>query len=634
MSALLLLRRFFALFLILPFVLFFVLTLGAFRLDATVLEASFYTETLQKLDFYNFLYDVAIPAALDEAKEEGTLDLKQDLPLGVAFTNDEVVDFIERVLPREWVQENLELVIGQAMPYITGDEDDFNITVPVADRVTDAIGVVEEWITDADTYTFLIDDVVAPEVEKNGSLLDDLPYGISLTAGQVIQGVEQVVDKAWLDQRADEVVGEVSTYITGERDSFSVLIPLQDRAEEALSVLQGWFLEALDSGAYDYLLQEQMVPVIRQQLGSAVTLPYGVIVTDDQIVDALAEVLPQEWLAERINDAFDAFGPYLTGREDTFTLSIPLRERVAVSVAGIVAAVDAEYQALFESLPTCTLVQLPGLNLSLDELPECLPLGVGYDQVKALVGLDIVEALTDAVVDQIPDSIAFTEQDLEAAMGDAADLDQARDLLKNGLTFTDEDLRELILEEAGQDELDFFDDVRMALRDGITFTDQDLRDEMGSDSISLDDGRDWIKRVRQFLLVLLVPLVLLMVTIGFLGGRNWWSRLAWAGVPLVLAGAIVAGSLGAAKDILRTFTEDPIQDLEIVQVFIDKLLEVRGELVSTFVDPMLFQGIIALVVGLGMLLVGVFAPVIVCRRAQHVIWPEPDQPPSMQQSSE
>ena len=51
MSALLLFRRFFALLLIVPFVLFFVLTLGAFRLDATVLEASFYTETLQKLDF-------------------------------------------------------------------------------------------------------------------------------------------------------------------------------------------------------------------------------------------------------------------------------------------------------------------------------------------------------------------------------------------------------------------------------------------------------------------------------------------------------------------------------------------------------------------------------------------------------
>ena len=28
------------------------------------------------------------------------MDLEQDLPLGVAFTNDEVVDFIERVLPR------------------------------------------------------------------------------------------------------------------------------------------------------------------------------------------------------------------------------------------------------------------------------------------------------------------------------------------------------------------------------------------------------------------------------------------------------------------------------------------------------------------------------------------------------
>ena len=334
------------------------------------------------------------------------------------------------------MQENVELVIGQAVPYITGDEEDFNITVPVADRVTDAIGVAEERITDADTYTFLIDDVVAPGVEKNGRLLNDLPYGISLTAGQVVDGVRTVVSQACLDQRVDEVVDEVTPYVTGERDSFSVPIALQDRAEEALPVLQGWLLDALNSGAYDYLLQEQTAPVIRQQLGGQAALPYGVTVTDDQIVDALAEALPQEWVAERSNDAFDAFGRCLTGREDTFALSIPLRERVAASVGGIVATEDAEYQALFESLPTCTLAQLPGLNLSLDELPECLPPGVGYDQVKALVGLDVVESLTDAVVDQLPDSIVFTERDLEAAVGDAADLDQARDLLKNGPTIT------------------------------------------------------------------------------------------------------------------------------------------------------------------------------------------------------
>ncbi len=607
---LILLRRFAALFLILPFVLFFILTLAAFRVDATLLDADFYADTLQKLNFYNFLYDQGVPAALEEAE----FDLEKDLPLGLSFTTNEVVSSLKRVLPPEWAQANVESAIAQAVPYFTGDEERFSVTVKLDERVASAIEVAEEWIRDADTYTFLIDEVVEPEVVKNRGLLNNLPYGLSLTPRKIVAGVVEVVPQQWLDQRVGEVVDEVTPYIIGKRDSFSVLIPLQDRADAALPVLEGWLLEALESGAYDYLLQEQMAPTVRRLLGDRVELPFGVTVTGDEIVETLALALPPDWVADRVTDAIDAFGPYLTGRQDSFTISIPLQERARVAVGGLADTVSAKYETLFDSLPTCSLSQLPGLRLSLDELPECRPPGASFAVVAGLVGLDVSDVLNESVVEGLPADIKFTQVDLEAAVGNAVDLKQVRGYLKNGLVFTDRDLRKLVLERAGQEELDLFDEVREALRDGITFTDQDLRKELGSDVDVLDQVRDRIGQASSFLLVLLAPLAVLILLSGFLGGRTWWSRLAWAGVPLFLSGVVVAGGIGAVIAAVKTFTDDPIRELEFSQVIIDKLLEVRVELIDLFLRPVLLQGVLALSVGLAMVLMGVFAPVLLRRR--------------------
>ena len=630
---LILLRRFLALVLVLVFLLLFVLTLLAFRINDTVLEADFYTDTLRELDFYNFLYDDAIPAALDDAKEkkergeEGGLDLEEDLPLGLSFTNEEVVSTVKRVLPQDWLQANVEQVIGQAVPYVTGETDSFTITVPLDDRVETAIEVVEEWVRDAETYDYLMEDVVTKALEENRSQFDGLPYGLSLTPERVLEGIREVVPQEWLDQRIEEVVDEVTPYVTGKEEDFSILIPLQDRARAALPVLEGWLLEGLEGDTYDYLLEEQITPVVLSGLGSLVSLPFGITLTDQEVLDALAQVLPREWVQERVSDAFDAFGPYLIGDVDTFTIDIPLRDRMEVAAQTLLDATDAKFREVFDSLPTCTLEQVLGLELSLTDLPECVPPGVSYDALKTLVGLDVLGELEQAIVTQLPESILFTEADLTAAVGNIAELDEARDLLRSGLTFTDEDLRELILEEGdregGQDNLDLFDDARRYLREGITVTEQDLRDEVSDDGADLaalddlDEVRDYISLARSLLWVLPVGLAALLVLIGFLGGRAWRSRLGWAGVPLVVAGGVVAGGLAVGKRLLREFTDDAIkEELDLVEVFIVKLLEVQDKLIDSMLSPMQLQGSIALIVGVAMVAVGLFGPRLSRKRPQ------------------
>ncbi len=594
-------RRVFAFPIVVVFLMLFAIMLVAFRVNSTLLEESFYTDTLLNLDAYNFTYDSALPAALED-QEVNT----EDVGLGISLTHVEIVEYVKRVLSPEWVQQNVEQGVKQLVPYATGQIDEFSITIPLADRVEDAVEVAEELVRDADIYSYLLEEQVRPAMATN-DVLANLPYGITLTPDQIIAGIEQVLPEEWLRQWIEEVLDEVTPYATGKTDDFTILIPLQDRADAALPVLEGWLLTGLDGGTYDYLLEEQIAPTVSGALGPQVRLPFGITITDDEVVDAIGQVLPLRWVSNRISDAFEAMGPYLTGRTDSFIIEIPLRDRVQVAVETLEATTDEKFQTFISSLPVCTLPQLQALELSLESTPECVPPGVTYGLLKTLVGLDIQEQLETLVVEALPEVIEFTDEDLLGLLGPDAPLEQTREQLRNGITFTDQDLRRLVLEQGGQANMDLLDDVRRYLKEGFTFTEQDIKNEIGAaDFDTLDSARGYVDTLRSLLFLLIIVLLAVAAGIGFLGGRNWWSRLGWAGVPLVISGAAVAAALSVGKHLVESVTEGPIQDADILEVLTEKALEFQAELINTFINPLVVQGAIVLVVGTVMVGLGVY----------------------------
>ena len=95
-------RRLLAVFLLPIFLVLFVATLTIFRVNATLLEADFYTGTLERLDVFTFLYDEALPFAI----EDSGIDLA-GLPLGIDLTADAIAGYAARVLPPDWLAENV-----------------------------------------------------------------------------------------------------------------------------------------------------------------------------------------------------------------------------------------------------------------------------------------------------------------------------------------------------------------------------------------------------------------------------------------------------------------------------------------------------------------------------------------------
>lgn len=601
-------RRLFAVLLLPLFLVLFVATLTVFRVNATLLEADFYTSTFERLRVYEFLYDDALPYAI----EESGVDLAS-LPLGLDLTSDGVAGYAARILPPEWLAENIGGAIAQAVPYLTGETASFEITLRLDDRVEAADVVVRDLLRDARIHAYLLDEVVRPRLdESKETLFEELPFNPGLTTDQILDGVRDVVPEEWLKERIEDVLDQVVPYAVGKTGSFAVHIPVQERAEVGLDVVARWLNLSLEGGgAYDYLLEEQIAPIVRASLGSAVALPYGVEVTDEEVIEAMSQVLPTDWVQARVTDAIGAFGPYLTGRIDSFTFAIPLQDRAQLAAEVLVDAVDAKLEAVYTALPVCTIDQLLGLSLSLAELPECRPPLVTYAQLKTLVDLNVVDELAAGIVDRLPNAIEVTERSLLDAFGDApggVSVDGIRGYLRDGFTFTDGDLQGLIEDfDAGDTDVAArFDEYRGYLRDGYTIDESSVVDLLGGNFERFDDARGWVKLGRDLLFLLVVLLGFIALIVGFLGGRRWGTRLVWAGVPVLISGALVGGIFSAAGGPLRTFSDGPIRDIDVTPVLTDKLLDVRDHLTASFVDPIANQGLISAALGLIMIVGGSF----------------------------
>jgi hypothetical protein len=617
------LRRFFALLLIPVFLVLFLATLLVFRVNDTFLEPGFYTETFQDLDLFNFIYDEGIPFALEEAQSSGGFSL-EEIPLGIDISPQGISSDIERVLPPEWLEENVGVVINAAVPYITGEQEEFDVTIELDDRIEAATEVFKELLLNADIHAYLVNEVVKEEIDKS-AVLDQLPLGMTLTSQQVVEGVVKIVPEDWLKDQVAGVIDEVTPYLLGRTDSFFITIPVQERAATGIDVVEGWVLSSLEGeGAYEYLLNEQIAPIVQSSLGSVVELPYGVTFTNAEIVAAISEVLPVEWVTERVQETVAAVGPYIIGRTESFVIVVPLADRATLAASVLVDVADAKFAEIYTALRVCSIEELLSLTLTLDSLPACRPPLISYEQLKGVVGLDVLEQLVAAIVEPLPDSISITDELVFSQLGDNSPvaIDDLREILRDGYTFTEADLESLILTQAsspqaGADNVEMLGNVRLWLRDGFAFDEIQLREEVGRDADFdlFDKVRGWVDLGRGNITYLMVLPGFIALLIGLLGGRRWGSRLAWAGVPVLISGGLAAIAFGPVAAYGFEVIDDLIRGFDANSIFIDKMLDARVAMEATFIEPMASQSATAAAVGLGMVIFGM----ILARRRRHKV---------------
>ena len=291
-----------------------------------------------------------------------------------------------------------------------------SLLVLVAFRVNATVGNPDfyaEQLQQADVYHFIYDDVLPVALEESDVGEDTGGIGVIISPlkPHLSNVVRQTLPPEWLQAQVEHAIDEVVPYVWGETATFRIIIPLKDRVEaggEAIrSVLHRSDVFPVLYGQLIQLITEEIAPT---EDGALAMLA----ISEEEMEVMLRKVVPEDWLLEQIDSAFNEIVPYLTREQAHFTLEIditrPLDELEKV-LADFLSRQEA-YDSLFAEMLA------PAIQQNLGEVIE-LPLGMELtdDEIiataKDMLSLEWYQALVPDLVGQIFAYLRGTQEELE-----------------------------------------------------------------------------------------------------------------------------------------------------------------------------------------------------------------------------
>jgi hypothetical protein len=629
-------RRIIAIPLALVFIILFIALMVVHRTNATVGDPDFYIGRLRQADIYNFAYHEIIPAALEELEidEDGT-----DFPVDVALLKSRIPDMVEDALPPEWLQAQLEQSLKQVIPYVVGDTDDFTITIPLKERVEAIVEAVQDTLHDDEFYSDLYEQGIDFAVDKYTEMEEDLPSFLALSDAEVASTLQTILPREWILEQIDAALDEVLPYFTSEEEHFLLELDISERLDALEDALTDIMMKP---EAFDYFTDNLIVSYIQDNTQAVINLPIGVSFTESEVVAAVQQVLTLDWYRAQVTDIVGQAFAYLRGEQETIAITIPVSDLKPATIDVLTGLADQKLEAVFNLLPLATPEQEAALlaNPPVGIFPPYRPPGMSYTELKALVSIDVEDVTATSVDEWMPDDFTFSDADIRGSFAEDGEKDvltQARDLVRDSFTFSDADLRENFGDDFGT-----IEDAREWMASDFVFTEADLQELITEDTAndsdewqSYQDIRSIIGTARDWLWPAWLIPVLLLVGIGFLGGRNWRSRVIWGASVLAVASLIVVIAIGPmfsalAQPRIDDALAEAVNGTEGVQALAAaKGVAIAQDAVDSFIGGINIWAIVLLVLSLVAIAAVIFWR-FWRRRSQPSLEPTPpeDLPPS------
>ncbi|MDE2859940.1 MAG: hypothetical protein OYI31_02205 [Chloroflexota bacterium] len=238
-----------------------------------------------------------------------------------------------------------------------------------------------------EVYVFILGDFVEAAIEELRSkppdffsvLLPDNPLdALNLPTPDLVRSVNGVFPADWLQEQLEGVIDQVVGYLSGDRDDLDIRVTVNERvpaaAHELKAILASSRVHAL---ALEHYAAREVDEALAQ--GAA---PFGARLDREDVVAAIDRSVPEAWLSEHVNAAIDQVAAYMSSRQDTLRIHVPLYERADIAIeelnalyagASLDSGQLAEQVAseLEAALPA--LVQMPsGVSLTAVEVAEAV----------------------------------------------------------------------------------------------------------------------------------------------------------------------------------------------------------------------------------------------------------------------
>ncbi|HLC23189.1 MAG TPA: hypothetical protein VJL08_01965, partial [Dehalococcoidia bacterium] len=546
---------------------------------------------------------------------EGTLDLSK--------YKSNVLSVLRQALPPDYLQTQVEQVIKKGLPYALGDTNSFTINIPLKDRVKAAATAAKAELHKKDFFTALYDQMIAQVADAASSDVSGLPF--SLNKDELETTLHTLLPPDWLMSQLDNAIDQLVPYLTKEKDHFAIKFDISDRMDALQTVVTNNLKKPEN---YDSLFDNIAGTALGANWQSGYQLPIGVELSGDEVKQIVKQVFDLNWYQSVVPQIVRQVFDYLKGNTDTLQVTLPLADRKPALAAAIGQLADKKLEAYFNSLPPSTPQQLAQMlaNPPLGRLPDSRPLSLSYAQLKQLLGIDIGAQIAPFVTDSIPDEWVLNQSDLGNIFGAGGEdnlLTRARDIIKNGYTITDADLRNLL-----GSQVETLDNARQYIADGLVVTEKEahtfLVNNAGEDEAqSFDNVRKQLGTARHWKMALWIIPGLILIGIGFLGGRHWSTRLIWTAAVLLATAVIIYVIFGpvfssaAQPQIDKQLTQMVNDSHGAAAVLNEKVASLAENAINAFVSGIRRQAIILLFSSLVLTVIGIVWHLDDKRRGRH-----------------
>jgi hypothetical protein len=355
---------------------------------------------------------------------------------------------------------------------------------------------------------------------------------------------------------------------------------------------------------YNYIY-DAVLPAALDEVdtGEASDSPVDIATLHNEIVAAAEQVFPPSWLRQQFESITNVLIPYMVDNEPGFTYTFTVKQQM--DDVGQAIKDKILHSAAFTDMYNEFIVYMSeNLYEDMGDVPT--EAGITQHDVEVTLKLAVNQswlvsqaenAMDEIIPYMIGDASQFTVyipvQDVVTdelllillGPGNEEYLDEAREQISLGLVLTEED----VFGGLGED----IDDMRDLLSDKVVFTQADLLDAMfenPQDAEGFDDVRYWISTGRSLLWVLWVVPFLLLIGIGFLGGRGWKTRAAGPLVILFFVSLVmflgVMLTWGQWGEAAMQDAMNPSDYQGVAAVMLEKADEVAVDAAGSFVSNM------------------------------------------------
>ena len=525
--------------------------LAFLRLDGGLLNPDYYPSLLKKTDVYRFVTVDVLSSAVDEARrlepEEFGGDFHQNPLAASGLTTPQITAAVGRALSPQDLERLVAPAVLEIGDYVAARSNEVTLTVDAAGHVRGVVDEIEQLLRESRAYDGLLEQEVYPRIldsvrEARADVEDPSGWTLFLfgtdekAEDRLARAVQGAVTPEWSADQVEQALDEVTPYLLGESDAFEVRVRLTDiqtaAAAETASILR-------EADAHDIAFTGVVEPELEERLGTTVTLPYGIEVAREEIVDALRQAVAPALVQQQVEPFIVEVSDYLTARSEGFSAELSLTRSKTLAATALTNLAVAKLDQALRSLPACATEAEARTARSIQgqELPACLPSDVPASEIVSLATPGIADAVRFQALGPVPDTVAFTESDFRAALSRAGgqealdSFDDVREIFREDWTYNQDDLRD----DLSGDALSAIDETRSFLADGYVHP----QDDPGDFGVALDDARQLFGESTRYAWVVYVLAAVLLGIIGLLGGRSWSGRAAWAALVLLISASVI-----------------------------------------------------------------------------------------------